>query len=146
MELGLSATLRGEFARRAAPICGGAALAGAAAFVATHDPSAAGTRYPGCVFHQMTGLWCPGCGLTRGTHELLHGHLGAALGYNVFTPAALAVILAAWLGWLTMAWGAPTIRVPQRLGQWTGVIVVVLGVAYTVLRNLPVTQLRALAP
>ena len=23
-----------------------------------------GARYPGCLFHQTTGLWCPGCGLT----------------------------------------------------------------------------------
>jgi hypothetical protein len=146
MEVGLSASLRGEFARRAAPICCGGALAGAAAFVATHDPSAAGTRYPGCVFHQMTGLWCPGCGLTRGTYELLHGHLGAALGYNIFTPVALAAIVVAWLGWLTVSWGAPAIRVPPSIGRWTAVVAVLIGVVYTVLRNLPVDPLRTLAP
>jgi hypothetical protein len=146
MELGLSASLRGEFARRAAPICCGGALAGAAAFVATHDPSAAGTRYPGCVFHQMTGLWCPGCGLTRGTYELLHGHLGAALGYNLFTPVALAVVVVAWLGWLRMSWGASAIRVPHSIGRWLVVTAPVLALVYTVLRNLPVEPLRALAP
>src|SRR6185503_13011425 len=100
MELGLSASLHGQFARRVAPICCGGALVGAAAFVATHDPGAAGARYPGCIFHQMTGLWCPGCGLTRGTYELLHGHVGAALGYNLFTPLALAVIVVAWVVWV----------------------------------------------
>jgi Protein of unknown function (DUF2752) len=146
MELGLSASLRGEFARRAAPICCGGALAGAAVFVATHDPSAAGTRYPGCVFHQMTGLWCPGCGLTRGTHELLHGHLGAALGYNVFTPVALAVIVVAWLGWLTGRWSPTVARVPPRVKQWSAAAGLAMMITYSVLRNLPVAPFRALAP
>ena len=146
MELGLSASLPDGFARRAAPICCGGALAGVAAFVATHDPGAGGTRYPGCVFHQMTGLWCPGCGLTRGFYELLHGHLGAALGYNLFTPVALAVIVVAWLGWVRSSWGAPAIRVPQGLGRWLAVTAPAAALVYTVLRNLPFPQVRALAP
>jgi Protein of unknown function (DUF2752) len=146
MELGLSASLRDGFARRAAPICCGGALAGAAGFVATHNPGAGGTRYPGCVFHQMTGLWCPGCGLTRGTYELLHGHLGTALGYNVFTPVALAVVVVAWLVWIRTSWGAPAIRVPQGLARLLAVTAPVAALIYAVLRNLPVAGLRALAP
>lgn len=146
MELGLPAQMHQGWSGRAAPICCGGALVAAAAVIATHDPSAAGSRYPGCVFHQMTGLWCPGCGLTRGTYQLLHGHVGAALGYNIFTPLALTAIVVAWFAWLRVSWGGAPIRIPQTAQRWATLALPVLLVAYGVLRNVPVAPLQALAP
>lgn len=146
MEAGLSASLRSEFARRAGPVCCGGAALGAAAFIGTHDPGAAGSRYPTCVFHQMTGLWCPGCGLTRGTYQLLHGHLGAALSTNVFTPLALVALVVAWIAWLRVSWDAPAIRLPVGAVRLLTVLLPVTVFGYGVLRNLPIAPLRALAP
>jgi hypothetical protein len=146
MELGLPVSAHTDLGRRAAPIACGGALAASAAFLATHDPGAAGSRYPTCVFHQMTGLWCPGCGLTRGAYQLLHGHVGAAMSYNIFTPLALVTIVAAWFLWVRAAWGAIPIRVSQRAARSLAVILSILVLGYGVLRNLPVDPLRALAP
>jgi len=42
------------------------------------DPNAAGNPFPSCVFHTLTGLWCPGCGLTRAADGLAHLRLGFA--------------------------------------------------------------------
>ncbi len=142
----MSAPAHGGFARRAAPICCGAALVAGAGFLATHDPGAAGARYPGCLFHQSTGLWCPGCGLTRGTYQLLHGHLGAALSYNIFTPLALLAIALAWLGWLRSSWDKPAIRLPRDTTQFVAVVLPALLIAYGVLRNIPTGPLQSLAP
>ncbi len=139
-------SLRSGLARRAAPIACAGALAAAAVVVARHDPAAPGSRYPSCAFHQITGLWCPGCGLTRGTYQLLHGHFGAALGYNVFTPLALAAITMAWLGWLRVSWGRPPVRLPRRAARWMALAMPALIIAYGVLRNMPVSALRSLAP
>ncbi len=146
MELGLTVPLHRDLVRRAAPIACGCALVAATAFVATHDPAAPGSLFPGCAFHQITGLWCPGCGLTRGTYQLLHGNIGAALGHNVFTPLALAAIMIAWLGWLRVSWGRPPVRLPRSAGRWAALAMPALIIAYGVLRNLPITPLRALAP
>ena len=146
MELGLPAAMRGELGRRAAPIACGGALVASAAFLATHDPAAAGSRYPTCVFHQMTGLWCPGCGLTRGTYQLLHGHVLTALSNNIFTPLVLVAIVAAWLAWLRVSWGAAPRPLPKRAVRWLAVILPTVVLAYGVLRNLPVAPLRSLAP
>ena len=146
MELGLPASLHGDLGRRTAPIACGGALAASAAFLATYDPGAAGSRYPACVFHQMTGLWCPGCGLTRGAYQLLHGHVGSALSYNIFTPLVLVAIVAVWFAWLRVSWGAMPLRVPKRADHSLGVILPVLAIGYAVLRNLPVAPLRSLAP
>ena len=146
MELGLPASVHGDLARRATPIAVGAALAASAGFVATHNPGAAGSLYPQCAFHQATGLWCPGCGLTRGVYQLLHGHLGAALSYNIFTPFAIAAIAIVWLGWLRVSWGAQPWRLPPQAARWLAFTTPALLLIYGVLRNLPVAPLRALAP
>jgi hypothetical protein len=91
--------------------------------------------FPPCMFHQLTGLNCPGCGLTRALHELLRGHLAAA-----FRDHALLVLSLPWLGWLAVRYiwlrrrGRPA-RVTVRPG-WLWVLVAVV-VTFTVLRNLP---------
>ena len=33
-----------------------------------------------CPLHRLTGMWCPLCGGTRATRELIHGDLWGALG------------------------------------------------------------------
>jgi Protein of unknown function (DUF2752) len=38
--------------------------------------------YPQCVFKQVTGLDCPGCGTTRALHALLHGSVVEAFHFN----------------------------------------------------------------
>jgi len=42
--------------------------------------------FPVCPLFAMTGLACPGCGLTRGFHALFHGDVVAALDYNALLP------------------------------------------------------------
>lgn len=57
-----------------------------AVFLVTYfNPLTAGF-FPVCPLYAMTGLHCPGCGLTRGFHALFHGDVIAALGYNAFVP------------------------------------------------------------
>ena len=53
--------------------------------VAYFNPVTAGF-FPQCPLHQLTGLNCPGCGLTRGFHALFHGDILGALGYNALIP------------------------------------------------------------
>lgn len=54
-----------------------------------------------CPFRMLTGLPCPGCGLTRSWVHLMHGDVGGAFAFNVFGPltlalTAVAVVLAVW--------------------------------------------------
>ncbi len=100
--------------------------------------------YPICLFHRFTGLLCPGCGTLRALHQLLHGHLLAAIRFN-----ALLVISLPFL-----AWAAGRCAAAYLTGRtWrTSVSVtwiwsaMVLLLVFTVLRNLPVGHALCLAP
>ena len=132
--------------RRAAPVACGCLLAGAAAVVTLNDPSAPGSRFPACQFHSLTGLWCPGCGLTRGFHQLFNGHIGAAISYNVFVPLVLVAIVGRWWTWTRTSWGRPPLQVPAVVTRHAGMTIAVAMVVYGVLRNIPAAPFRSLAP
>jgi hypothetical protein len=122
----------------------GLAVAALAAILFRFNP-ALGGFYPVCMFHQMTGLQCPGCGGLRAVHQLLHGHLLTALQYN-----PLFVLSAPWLGYVCFrnmrAWAAgepiPAIRWPGR----SILILAVVLFGFTILRNLPWVPFTWLSP
>ena len=78
-----------------------------------------------CPLHRTTGLWCPLCGGTRATRELMYGDLWAAMGYNPF-----ALVLE---GLLAYARGLRRPLVTGREGVLLGVALAV----FAVVRNLP---------
>lgn len=49
---------------------------------------------PPCMFHMMTGLYCPGCGGTRAVYALLRGDILTSLFYYPFV--LYAAVLGAW--------------------------------------------------
>ena len=95
-----------------------------------HNPTAV---MPTCPTKFLTHLDCPGCGGLRATHALLHGDLRLALRDNAFlvllSPVMLWLLTRAAQGYVT---DRPT-RVPTRLA---GTILVV-GVTWAIVRNLP---------
>lgn len=46
-----------------------------------------------CIFHLITGLYCPGCGGTRAAKYLLTGQLGKSLQYHPLVLYTAAVVL-----------------------------------------------------
>ena len=50
-----------------------------------------------CVLHELTGLSCPGCGLTRAAVALSRGAWREALSYN-----AMLLPYVGYVGWLTV--------------------------------------------
>src|SRR5918998_6939019 len=62
-----------------------AALGAGSFFVWYFNPSNV-NFFPVCPLYSMTGIACPGCGLTRGFHALFHGDVLTALDYNALLP------------------------------------------------------------
>lgn len=116
-----------------APVLVGCCLGAAAVYTAIDDPADGGPYLP-CPIRNLTGWWCPACGLTRATHHLLRGDLVTALRHHVFVPIVLVAIIAAWAGWLATTAGRPT---RFRLGPRSQMIVLSVLAVYGVARNLP---------
>lgn len=51
-----------------------------------------GKLSPGCLFHRITGLSCPGCGGTRAMQALLRGDWATAWGLNMFLWVSLLLL------------------------------------------------------
>lgn len=102
--------------------------------------------YPKCMFHQSTGLHCPGCGMGRATHFLLNGQPLTAIQYNAFVivvPPVLAVAgLRLLLGW---ALGLPAKRKRPVRAFWIWLLFAGL-VLFAIARNLPFEPFSRLAP
>ncbi len=119
----------------AAPIRVAGGLALALASVAAVDP-AQGSLVPPCLFHTLTGWWCPGCGMTRATHRLLHGDVVGAIRYNVLLPFVVLLITLAWVDSYARSTGRRPV-LAARLPRWAPALGVALAVAFAVVRNLP---------
>jgi hypothetical protein len=101
--------------------------------------------FPPCPFHAATGLWCPGCGSTRATHELLHANVAGAFSLNplfVLVVPFAAYVYAAWALRLTTGRELPRPR-PSR--RWSAIVLAVL-VAFAVARNLSPPVVAWMAP
>ena len=73
---------------------------------------ALGLPWPLCVFHQLTGLPCLTCGMTRCGIEFFHGHFFAALKWNPLVFTALCGVMAFDLyAFATLTTRAPRLRI-----------------------------------
>jgi hypothetical protein len=81
-----------------------------------------------CMFRELTGLWCPGCGLTRLVLALMELDFLQAFRYNrlVFFLAPLFVLY-----WLLERSGKK-----KQASMLMGVMIV-MTIAFGVLRNIP---------
>ena len=88
-----------------------------------------------CQFHQLTGLNCPGCGMTRALYALVHGNFAVAIRDNARFVALLAALA------VRGAWFGARLYRRRPAGEFFPVkflwplLAVALG--FTVLRNLP---------
>ena len=107
----------------------GALIGGGLLYVGLGNPHKPDFVFPPCPFKLLTGWNCPACGGLRMTHDLLHGDLAAAVVDNVFLLLGLPALLA----WIVLRWraGRPMMTMPAI------VVVAVLAVAWTVVRNMP---------
>ena len=86
-----------------------------------------------CLFHEVTGFYCPGCGITRTIFALMQFHFVEAIHYN-----ALVVILIPILGilfgiqyfeWLLN-------RTILKIPNWVWYLLVIVTLLFGVLRNI----------
>ena len=89
---------------------------------------------PRCMFHEMTGLYCPGCGATRALSALLHGEIGLSLHNNpLLVPGSITITIL-------------IVKPGVSLKRPVAIAVAAAVIGFTVLRNIPVAPFTYLAP
>lgn len=73
-----------------------------------------------CPFALVTGVACPGCGMTRAVSHLLHGDLGIALRYHPLVPMVVLGAVAAWARFMLRRGG----RLAPMKGRTVNVILI----------------------
>ncbi len=109
----------------------------------TYDPNVADNPFLPCIFKAMTGLNCPGCGLTRAMHALVHFDLYRAFRMNAFFIVSVPLVtLLMWRLYRPLPAALEFIIKPLA-NPWPWVIAVPM---FAVLRNLPWYPFYLLAP
>ncbi|MDD3931771.1 MAG: DUF2752 domain-containing protein [Eubacteriales bacterium] len=99
-----------------------------------------------CFFHEITGYYCTGCGITRALVSLLHGRIADALSFNAWALIWLA--FSGWIAlgiWLEALLGRPIFKKPQNMRFWLYSLLI-SALLFLFLRNLPWLPFRWLAP
>lgn len=101
--------------------------------------------FPVCPLFSLTGFACPGCGLTRGFHALMHGDVIVALDFNLLIPVWAVIFVYVFVSLVLLAIrgrGLPMWATYPRF-LWAFMIALV---SFGVLRNVPVWPLTILFP
>ena len=111
-----------------------AAVAAGTAYVAAVDPNEPG-HYPVCPTYGLAGIYCPGCGMLRATHDLAHLDLAGALARNPLAPFLYLGVAVLFAFWVRARWQGRTLRWDPP--TWMPWALLVAFVAFTVVRNVP---------
>lgn len=88
-----------------------APLLGVAALIAI-NPTDQGTTI--CPIALLTGVACPGCGMTRAASALLRGDVDLALTYHPLIPLIAALVIAGWV-WSMLRRAGKVSPIPNRV-------------------------------
>jgi len=118
---------------------------GAGAFVVGYfNPTTAGF-FPVCPLFSLTGIHCPGCGLTRGFHALFHGDVLTALHFNALLPIYLFIFVYMFVSMVLVA--ARGRGLSWKVFPPTALYgFLIVSLVFFVVRNLPFYPFTVLAP
>ncbi len=122
--------------RLRAPVLLAAGLLGASVLLHLRDPHRSGS-WGFCPWLVLTGTYCPGCGGLRAVNDLTRGDLAGAVSSNLLFVGALPVLAVLYLRWVVDQWrGVVRVVDGRRALAWSAAVLV-LAVAFAIVRNLP---------
>ena len=81
-----------------------------------------------CPFFRLTGMPCPGCGLTRACLLLLQGNVHASLKFHAFAPIFLVLLFMMSVSTLLpLSVTEPFIRKAEILERQSGLTIIIMG-------------------
>jgi len=104
-------------------------------------------KTPPCLFYELTGLLCPGCGTGRYLLSALHLDFYAAFRYNplLFVSFPFLAYYVTKL-YIAFVFGKDVLPFPDIKNRWFGITVTAVVIAYWILRNIPLFPFTLLNP
>lgn len=101
--------------------------------------------FPKCILYSTTGIYCPGCGSQRATHQLLNLNIFGVLRHNVLYFISLFI-----LGYHFIVTGINAFFKKDIYNYMyhpkTPLVILVMIVIFWILRNIPYYPFNLLAP
>lgn len=101
--------------------------------------------FPICPLLNLTGIACPGCGLTRSFHALFHGDFVKALDYNAMIPVYAILLIVLYVSLILTAVRGRGLNL-ERFPSSFGYLILGIALLFMVIRNLPYEPFRFLYP
>jgi len=102
--------------------------------------------FPKCLFFTFTGFYCPGCGSQRAMVALLHADILAALHNNILFVLSLPFLIYSFIVFMRNTLNKNKIKLRFFYDPLFVKIVIVLVIAFSILRNIPSYPFTLLAP
>ena len=83
-----------------------------------------------CIFHKITGFYCPGCGLTRALISLIKLDFYQAFRYNIL----LMTLLPIYLIYLFYKY---ILKGKKKIPNWVCYVLLAIIIGFAILRNIP---------
>ena len=121
---------------------------GAGIYIVYNFNPASSKIYPPCLFHLLTGLYCPGCGTARAMYALVHGRFIDALRNNIFAVFSLPFIIYSYIihYFRELFPNNKIFRKDIFIKPVLIKILVIFIILFWILRNIPVIPFTYLAP
>lgn len=90
-----------------------------------------------CIFHELTGYQCPGCGITRALFSLLQGDIKKAFSYNqlIFFLAPFIIAYFIYTNYIYIL-GKKQSKKAQTIITIISTILIIITIAYGIIRNI----------
>ena len=105
-----------------------------------------GDIFPHCPFHTLTGLYCPGCGSQRALSSLLHADFLQAINFNILLVISLPFLIYAAIVAVVNAFKKQQVKQQIFYSPFFVKTVLVIVIAFWILRNIPKYPFNLLAP
>jgi len=102
--------------------------------------------FPKCVFHNLTGFYCPLCGTQRAAAALLHGDILSALRNNILFVLALPLFIYYFLIVCFKASSANHTKHEIFYSSTSMKVALLIVITFEILRNIPAYPFSLLAP
>lgn len=85
-----------------------------------------------CVFYEITGLYCPGCGVTRMIFSLLQGNIYQSFRYNPF------LFILMWSYLFYIFYQIVNRRKVKKINDKVMIVLLIITISFGILRNISI--------